>query len=125
VAEEETHLYGCVELKPGSDCEMARIVEKPPPGTAPSNQVQVGHFVFTPELFDVLEPRQTGKGGELWLADAVDRLAARSTVIAQPIEGKWLAAGDPLRHLKACIEATLRRDDMRDGLVDYLRSLEL
>jgi UTP--glucose-1-phosphate uridylyltransferase len=125
VTEGETHLYGCVELKPGSDCEMARIVEKPPPGTAPSNQVQVGHFVFTPELFDVLEPRQTGRGGELWLADAVARLAARSTVIAQPIEGKWLAAGDPLRHLKACIEATLRRDDMRDGLVDYLRSLEL
>jgi UTP--glucose-1-phosphate uridylyltransferase len=125
VAEEETHLYGCVELKPGSDYEMARIVEKPPPGTAPSNQVQTGHFVFTPELFDVLEPRQTGKGGELWLADAVDRLATRSTVIAQPIEGQWIAAGDPLRHLKACIEATLRRDDMRDGLVDYLRSLEL
>ena len=125
VAEEETHLYGCVELKPGSDYEMARIVEKPPPGTAPSNQVQTGHFIFTPELFDVLEPRQTGTGGELWLTDAVARLAAHSIVIAQPIEGQWMAAGDPLRHLKACIEATLRRDDMRDGLVDYLRSLEL
>jgi UTP--glucose-1-phosphate uridylyltransferase len=125
VADEETHLYGCVELKPGSEYEMARIVEKPAPGTAPSNQVQTGHFIFTPELFDVLEPRQTGKGGELWLADAVDRLAARSTVIAQPIEGKWIAAGDPLRHLKACIEATMQRDDMRDGLVEYLRSLEL
>jgi UTP--glucose-1-phosphate uridylyltransferase len=125
VADEETYLYGCVELKPGTEFELARIIEKPPPGTAPSNQVQAGHFVFTPELFDVLEPRQTGKGGELWLADAVDRLAADSTVIAQPIEGKWMAAGDPVRHLKACIEATLRRDDMRDGLVDYLRSLEL
>jgi hypothetical protein len=35
-----------------------------------------------------------------------------------------MAAGDPLRHLKACIEVTLRRDDMRDDLVDYLRSLD-
>jgi hypothetical protein len=36
-----------------------------------------------------------------------------------------MAAGDPLRHLKACIELSLRRDDMRAGLIEYLRSLEL
>ena len=122
---EETHLYGCIKLKPGSDNEMARIVEKPKPGTAPSNWVQVGHFVFTPELFDVLFGSEIGKGEELWLADAVDRLAARSSVIVQPIEGSWMAAGDPLRHLKASIEMALQRDDMRDDLVSYLRALEL
>ncbi|MFQ6101631.1 MAG: UTP--glucose-1-phosphate uridylyltransferase [Anaerolineae bacterium] len=125
VPDEETHLYGCIELKPGSANEMARIVEKPAPGTAPSNWVQIGHFVFTPELFDVLETLETGKGGELWLADAVDRLAARSTVIVQPIEGLWMAAGDPLRQLKANIEVAFRRDDMREELVEYLRSLEV
>ena len=125
VPDEETHLYGCIEMKPGSTNEMARIVEKPKPGTAPSNWVQIGHFVFTPELFDVLQGSEVGRGGELWLADAVDRLAARSSVIAQPIEGLWMAAGDPLRHLKACIEMSLRRDDMRDGLIEYLRSLDL
>ncbi len=125
VPDEETHLYGCIELKPGSDNEMARIIEKPAPGTAPSNWVQIGHFIFTPELFDVLETLETGKGGELWLADAIDRLAARSTVIVQPIEGLWMAAGDPLRQLKACIEMGLRRDDMRDGLIKYLRALDL
>jgi UTP--glucose-1-phosphate uridylyltransferase len=125
VPDEETHLYGCIELKPGSDNEMARIVEKPAPGTAPSNWVQIGHFVFTPELFDVLQGSEVGRGGELWLADAVGRLAARASVVVQPIEGLWMAAGDPLRHLKACIEVSLRRDDMRDGLIEYLRSLEL
>lgn len=125
VPDEETHLYGCIGLKPGSEYELARIVEKPAPGTAPSNQVQAGHFVFTPAVFDVLDTLQTGQGGELWLTHAVDGLAKRSTVIAQPIEGKWMAAGDPLRQLKASIEVTLRRDDMREGLVEYLRSLEL
>jgi len=87
--------------------------------------VQVGHFVFTPELFGVLDRLETGKGNELWLAHAVAGLAGRSAVVAQPIEGQWMAAGDPLRHLKACIEVTLRRDDMRDGLVEYLRALEI
>jgi len=125
VPDEETHLYGCIELKPGSDNQMARIVEKPEPGTAPSNWVQIGHFIFTPELFDVLQGSELGRGGELWLADAVDRLASRSSVVVQPIEGLWMAAGDPLRQLKASIKMTLRRDDMRDELIAYLRSLEL
>ena len=125
VPDEETHLYGCIELKPGSNNEMARIIEKPAPGTAPSNWVQIGHFIFTPEVFDVLDNLEPGHGGELWLADAVDRLAARASVIVQPIEGLWMAAGDPLRQLKANIKMALRRDDMRDDLIAYLRALEL
>lgn len=125
VPDEETHLYGCIELKPGSDNEMTRIVEKPAPGTAPSNLVQIGHFIFTPEVFDILDTLETGKGGELWLADAVDEMASQSSVLAHPIEGIWMAAGDPLRQLKACVEVSLRRDDMRDELMAYLRSLDL
>jgi UTP--glucose-1-phosphate uridylyltransferase len=127
VAAEETHLYGCVELESGSDNEMKRIVEKPAPGTAPSNWVVTGHYILTPEIFDVLggSDSELGKGGELWLADAVARLAERASVVVQPIEGFWLAAGDPLRQLKACIEVSLRRDDMREELVAYLRTLEL
>jgi UTP--glucose-1-phosphate uridylyltransferase len=125
VPDEETHLYGCAELRPGSENEIARIVEKPAPGTAPSNLVQIGHFVFTSELFDVLTPSDTGQGGELWLTEAVARLAAHSRVIVQPVEGKWMAAGDPLRQLKASIEMTLQLDDMRDDMITYLRSLDL
>jgi UTP--glucose-1-phosphate uridylyltransferase len=127
VAEEETHLYGCIELEPGYDHVMKRIVEKPAPGTAPSNWVVVGHYVLTPELFGVLEgsDAELGEGGELWLADAVVRLAERSSVIVQPIEGLWMAAGDPLRQLKASIEMSLRNDDLRDGLVAYLKALTL
>jgi UTP--glucose-1-phosphate uridylyltransferase len=125
VAEEETSLYGILELKKGSLRQIARIVEKPAPGAAPSNLAQIGHFVFSPEIFDVLDTLAPGKQGELWLADAVDRLSARSTVIAHTIDGLWLAAGDPLRQLKANVEACLRRDDLRDWILDYLRSLDL
>ena len=124
VPDEETHLYGCIELKPGSNNEMTRIVEKPAPGTAPSNLVHIGHFILTPEIFDVLDTLETGKGGELWLADAMDELANRSSVVVHPIEGIWMAAGDPLRQLKAYIEVSLRREDMHDELVEYLRSLD-
>ena len=123
VPDEETHLYGCIELKPGTEHEMTRIVEKPAPGTAPSNLVQIGHFIFTPEIFEVLDDLETGKGGELWLADGVDGLAQRSSVVVHPIDGIWMAAGDPLRQLKACIEVSLRREEMREELVGYLREV--
>jgi UTP-glucose-1-phosphate uridylyltransferase len=59
------------------------------------------------------------------MADAVDRLAARSAVIAQPIEAKWMAAGNPLLHLKASIELTLRQEGQRQELIDYLHSLDI
>ncbi len=124
VPDEEAHLYGCIELKPGSENEMERIIEKPAPGTEPSNLVQIGHFIFTPVFLEVLENLETGKGGELWVADAVDNLAQRSSVVVRPIDGLWMAAGDPLRQLKANIEISLRREDMRDELIEYLRSLE-
>jgi len=123
VPDEETHLYGCIELKPGTEHEMTRIVEKPAPGTAPSNLVQIGHFIFTPEIFEVLDDLETGKGGELWLADGVDGLAQRSSVVVHPIDGIWMAAGDPLRQLKACIEVSLRREEMREELAGYLREV--
>jgi UTP--glucose-1-phosphate uridylyltransferase len=123
VPDEETHLRGCIELKPGSEDQVARIVEKPAPGTAPSNLAQIGHFIFTPELFDVLRGSEVGKGGELWLTDALDRLAARSSVVVRPVEGLWMPADDPLHQLKASIQTALRRDDMRDELLAYLRSI--
>jgi UTP--glucose-1-phosphate uridylyltransferase len=129
VPDEERHLYGCIAFKPGSDNEIARIVEKPAQKDIDrfhlTNWVQVGHFIFTPELFDVLHGSELGRGGELWMAEAVDRLAARSTVIVQPIEGLWMAAGDPLRQLKANIEMALRRAGLRDELIAYLRTLKL
>jgi UTP--glucose-1-phosphate uridylyltransferase len=125
VPDEEVRLYGCVERVPGSSHQVRRIVEKPAPGTAPSNWALVGHYLFTSELFDVLTGSELGQAGELWLADAVDRLAARSTVLARPIDGTWMAAGDPLRYIKANIAMALRRPDLRDDLVAYLRGLEL
>jgi UTP--glucose-1-phosphate uridylyltransferase len=122
VPDDETHLYGCIEFKPGSRREMARIVEKPKPGESPSNWVQVGHFIFTPRLFDVLDETEVGKDGELWLADAIDRLAGGAKVIAHPITGRWMAAGDPLRQLKANIAATLNCEATRGDLMEYLRA---
>jgi UTP--glucose-1-phosphate uridylyltransferase len=118
--------YGVPKLKEGTDpAELEHIVEKPDPEEAPSNLAQLGRFVLSRKVIDVLERLEPGKGGELWLTDAIDRLAATDSVIVYPIEGKWYTTGDPLSFLKTTIELALVRPDIGREFAEYLRELDL
>jgi UTP--glucose-1-phosphate uridylyltransferase len=126
VPHEEVDRYGVPKLKDGSErAELEYIVEKPAPAYAPSNLAQLGRFVFTRKIIDILANLSVGKGGELWLTDAVDRLAARDTVLVHTIQGRWFTTGDPLRFLKTTIELALDRPDIGHELAAYLRDLDL
>jgi UTP--glucose-1-phosphate uridylyltransferase len=126
VPHEEVDRYGVPKLKEGGErAELEYIVEKPAPAYAPSNLAQLGRFVFTRKIIDILENLSVGKGGELWLTDAVDRLAARDTVLVHTIQGRWFTTGDPLRLLKTTIELALDRPDIGRELAAYLRDLDL
>ncbi len=118
--------YGVPKLKADSDLlELEYIVEKPSPAHAPSDMAQLGRFVFTHKIINILENLELGKGGELWLTDAVDRLASTDTVIVHPIEGKWFTTGDPLRFLQTTVELALDRPDIGPKFAQYLRELDL
>jgi UTP--glucose-1-phosphate uridylyltransferase len=136
---EEISRYGVPKLKPISDplaetgtntevrpyLELEHMVEKPLPAEAPSNLAQLGRFVLSYQIIRILEQLKTGKGGELWLTDAIDELAATESVIVHPIAGKWFTTGDPLRFLKTTVEFALDRPDIGPEFADYLRSLDL
>lgn len=126
VPPEEISRYGVAKLKPGSNrSELERMVEKPDPADAPSNLAQLGRFVLSYEVIPILERLRVGKGGELWLADAIDELAATASVIVHRIQGKWFTTGDPLRFLKTTVEFALDRPDIGPEFAAYLRSLDL
>jgi UTP--glucose-1-phosphate uridylyltransferase len=126
VPHEEVGRYGVPKLKEGSDRdELEFIVEKPTPAYAPSNLAQLGRFVFSRKIIDILDNLTVGKGGELWLTDAIDRLAATDSVIVHTIEGKWFTTGDPLRFLKTTVELALERPDIGRQFAAYLRGLDL
>jgi UTP--glucose-1-phosphate uridylyltransferase len=126
VPQEEVGRYGVPKLKEDSDRnELEFIVEKPTPAYAPSNLAQLGRFVFSRKIIDILENLTVGKGGELWLTDAIDRLAATDSVIVHTIEGKWFTTGDPLRFLKTTVELALERPDIGREFAAYLRELDL
>jgi len=122
----EISRYGAAKLKPGTDRnELEHIVEKPSPGEAPSNLAQLGRFVLSYKTIEILEDITVGEGDELWLTDAIDRLAASDSVIVHPIEGKWFTTGDPLRFLKTTVEFALDRPDIGAEFASYLRGLDL
>jgi UTP--glucose-1-phosphate uridylyltransferase len=88
---------------------VKRVVEKPAPGTEPSNIASVGRYLFTPELFDLLEQgwkRHKGPG-EFFHTDAINTMAARGHVCAVFPEGKRLDVGTPETYIEAFVEYAL------------------
>lgn len=126
VPRSEVQRYGVPKLKENSDRnELEYIVEKPAPAYAPSNLAQLGRFVFKRKIVDILDNLSVGKGGELWLTDAIDQMAAQDTVLVHTISGKWFTTGDPLRFLKTTVEMALDRPDIGKEFAAYLRGLDL
>lgn len=123
---QEISRYGAAKLKPDTDRnELEHIVEKPSPAEAPSNLAQLGRFVLSYKAIEVLENLTVGQGDELWLTDAINRLASTDSVIVHPIEGKWFTTGDPLRFLKTTVEFALDRPDIGPEFAQFLRELDL
>jgi UTP--glucose-1-phosphate uridylyltransferase len=124
VPREETKKYGIVAVKPGSDpAEMASIVEKPEPDKAPSLLAQLGRFVLTPRVVEVLENTALGKGNELYLTDALATVCKEGRVLVHPVSGMWLTTGDPLNFLKASVHYALRHPEIGKPFAEFLRTL--
>jgi UTP--glucose-1-phosphate uridylyltransferase len=126
VPDSETGRYGIARLKPNTDPkELESIIEKPEPGQAPSNLAQLGRFVLSPAVIEILERKELGKGNELYLTDAIDKLSRSQRVLAHEIEGRWYTVGDPLRWLITNVEYALRDPQIGRDFAAYLRSLDL
>jgi UTP--glucose-1-phosphate uridylyltransferase len=104
---------------------ISGMVEKPTPEEAPSNLGIVGRYILTPEIFDALEHTPPGKGGEIWLADALRNLLDRQAVYGYQFEGMRYDTGTKLGYLRATVEYALRRPDLGDEFRQYLRTLDL
>ena len=125
VPEKETSKYGIVRpgAVKGRYSEVRQIVEKPDPGTAPSRLASIGRYVFTPDIFDLIKQSKPGKGGEVYLTDAIEMMAASTGVYAYNFEGRRYDVGDKQGFLEATIEYALRDASLRDGLSAYLKRI--
>ena len=99
VPKEDVNKYGIIEIDLKSldiqnlTFKIKNLVEKPSLSDAPSNLAIIGRYILTPEIFEVLETTEPGKGGEIQITDALLTLAKQGKVLAYKFEGKRFDCG--------------------------------
>ena len=124
VPESETNKYGIVDGIHIEDrvYKVKDLVEKPAVDEAPSNVAILGRYIITPQIFEILENTEPGKGGEIQLTDALKTLISQEAMYAYNFEGRRYDVGDKLGFLQATIEFALKKEELRDRFLDYLKS---
>lgn len=100
---------------------VSGMVEKPAPAEAPSDLAAVHGYVLEPAIFDLLASQPAGRAGEIWLVDAVDRLAAEAPVWAVEIAGERYDTGDRAGYVAAFVDGALARPDVGPALRAHLQ----
>jgi len=108
------HQYGVVALEGanGRLNKMTGMVEKPAPGTEPSNLFISGRYVLNPEIFDILSEKERGAGGEIQLTDAMVKLMGSQAFYALEYEGVTYDCGDKLGWLRANVALALKHPEL-------------
>ncbi|WP_226639548.1 UTP--glucose-1-phosphate uridylyltransferase GalU [Priestia flexa] len=125
VGDDQTHRYGIVDpiSNEGRRYQVNTFVEKPAPGTAPSNLAIMGRYVFTPEIFMFLEQQEIGAGGEIQLTDAIQKLNEIQRVFAYDFEGKRYDVGEKLGFIQTTIEFALNHEELRKEMLIFMEEL--
>lgn len=129
VGREEISRYGCAQYidDPQYPHRISAMLEKLPADQAPSTMAQGGRFVINNKIISILENQPTGKGNELWLADAQNYLAQNDIVLTESFQEDqdWLTTGDPLRWLQSNIAMALKDPKFSHDLVSFIKTLNL
>ncbi len=126
---EDLQRYGIadLELVEGNVYKIKEIVEKPEPDKAPSQIATHGAYILPPEIFDALRKIQPGKGGEIWLVDAINLLKEQGVPLyaVEIIDGKYYDTGDKLEYMKTVVELALKHPDINGEFKKFLSALKI
>jgi UTP--glucose-1-phosphate uridylyltransferase len=125
VPDSETHKYGVID--PGSTegrlTEIRGMVEKPAPGTAPSNLMLPGRYILQPDVMRALDAQETGAGGEIQLTDAIAKLIGKQPLYAYRFEGERYDCGSAAGFVIANLAVAVRRGDVGPQVREFIASL--
>jgi UTP--glucose-1-phosphate uridylyltransferase len=129
VSADDFEKYGMLVVEPldgRSDvCRALSVVEKPNREESPSDLAQIGGFVLTPDIFEILANTSVGPSGEIYLADALIHLMQQRAVYTYAFAGSRYDAGNKIDYLRANIEISLADPELGPALRAYLRALDL
>lgn len=120
----ETHKYGVIDpgATDGALTEIRGLVEKPAPGTAPSNLMLPGRYILQPEVMRALDAKEKGAGGEIQLTDAMAKLIGQQPFHAYRFEGERYDCGSAAGFVIANLAMALQRDDVAQAVSAFLSS---
>lgn len=113
--------YGIIKLADEAEMTLDHIVEKPKPEDAPSNLTSYGRYLLTPEIFNNLDPKNTGLDGELWTVDAITKMTEEGKVYVEKTDGYWMTTGDPKNYALASLYYTLHYEDYADDIRNFVK----
>jgi UTP--glucose-1-phosphate uridylyltransferase len=124
VPETEVQQYGIIKgtvLKERL-YQIEATVEKPPAKEAPSRMAIIGRYVLRPEIFSILQKLPPGKGGEIQLTDGLAQLVRERKVYGCEFLGDRYDIGDKFGFVRATVAYALKRPDLKDKLLEYLKT---
>jgi UTP--glucose-1-phosphate uridylyltransferase len=126
VPPESIHLYGCAAVETTRDDDVVRItalVEKPSADEAPSNLAVIGRYVLRPEIFDLIDGLEPGRGGEYQLTDALNLLAdgrGEAPVYGVIFRGRRYDTGDRADWIKANLLLGVDHEELGSELTEWV-----
>ena len=126
VPDDKASSYGILDIKEdmGALVSTKGMIEKPAPGTQPSNLAVIGRYILTPTVLQKLNKKTVGAGGEIQLTDAIDD--ARNDgeeVYGLRFKGTRYDCGSKAGFLQATVAFALARSDLRDDLLNFIHEL--
>lgn len=104
--------------------KINQFIEKPKKEDAPSNLVQVGLNIITPEVFKILKDMKGGKSGEIRLADAYEIMLEKGIPLyGKKIEGEWLDTGNKLNFIKATLKLGIKHEEIGEGVKKLIKEM--
>jgi UTP--glucose-1-phosphate uridylyltransferase len=121
----EVGRYGVVATNgsKGRVHEVVDMVEKPEPGTEPSDLAILGRYILGPAVFEQLDRLEPGAGKEIQLTDAIKRTVGKAPVVAYEFEGDYYDTGTVPGYLRANLMLAMKREGLREELAPLLREL--
>jgi UTP--glucose-1-phosphate uridylyltransferase len=118
-APEDAHKFGIVSFAQTPEGPLVKgLVEKPAPGTAPSNFYISGRYVLQPQIFDLLESQEPGAGGEIQLTDALIKLMDSQEIRPYEFKGRTFDCGSPAGFVSANLTFAVAQNDLALALAE-------
>lgn len=127
VPPEEISSYGVIAAERVEErlYRVEALVEKPPREQAPSDLAIIGRYILTPSIFRHLRSTKSDQRGEIQLTNGLQSLLSETPIYGFEFEGVRHDCGNKLGFLRATVDYALKRPDLRESFLSFLKGLDL